>query len=64
MKNDYKNAQLLVTDNAGKTIETIDINDKSGKMVFDASSLPAGMYYYSLRAEGKILVTKTMILNK
>lgn len=64
IKNNYKNAQLIVTDNNGKTIKIFVINNQSGKIIFDASALTAGTYYYSLMTDDKMVATKTMMITK
>jgi len=59
----FSSAQIVVTDNNGKTLKQINIS-KAGKGVVnvDASTLASGTYNYSLIVDGKLIVTKQMIL--
>jgi hypothetical protein len=60
----FKSRQIVINDNSGRTIKTIVLNANKGSVVFDASVLPAGTYYYSIMADGKLLETKTMMISK
>lgn len=55
------NAQLIISSNAGKTINTIKLNSKTqGQVTFDAGTLSPGTYYYSLLVNGNKVDTKKM----
>jgi hypothetical protein len=54
-------AQLLLTDNTGRTIKSVQL-DSSGLINLDASGLSNGVYNYSLIVDGKIAETKKMIV--
>ena len=56
------NAQLSITDAKGKVIKQISLKEGAGSLNVDCSSLSAGAYYYSLIADGKIIVTKKMVV--
>lgn len=60
----FKTAQIIVSDNAGRTIKVITLTTNKGNVVFDGSKVPAGSYHYSLVADGKIIEAKTMIVSK
>ena len=54
-----------MTDKNGKTIKAINISG-SGKntLTVDASTLSSGAYQYSLLIDGRLIVTKQMMLIK
>lgn len=55
------NAQLIISTNAGKTINTIKLNGKTqGQVTIDAGTLSPGTYYYSLLVNGNRADTKKM----
>ena len=58
-------AALIIYDMSGKQIKQISINER-GKTSVNISSegLAAGMYLYSLIADGKVISTKRMVLTK
>ena len=56
-------AQLLLTDNAGRTVKTIQLTS-SGFINLNTSRLSSGTYNYSLLIDGKIVETKNMIVIK
>ena len=61
----FSSAQIIVTDNAGKTLKTINVSGQGkGVLNIDASSLASGTYNYSLLINGKLIDTKKMILAK
>ncbi|HOT13433.1 MAG TPA: T9SS type A sorting domain-containing protein [Bacteroidales bacterium] len=60
-----KQAALYIFDMNGLQIRTIAINTKgNGSITLHASELNAGMYLYTLIADGKEVDTKRMILTK
>ena len=56
-----KNAQLIITDNAGKTIKQFTLNAGSGLVHINASALRNGTYNYTLLVDGKLIESKKMI---
>lgn len=53
------------TARTGKQIEKIRINERGlGSVTIQGSGLSAGMYLYSLIADGEEVATKRMILTK
>ena len=58
-------AALIIYDMSGKQIKQININER-GKISVNITSegLAAGMYLYSLIADGKVINTKRMILTR
>lgn len=62
---DVNNAMLYVYDLQGAQKHAIEITERGENSVnITASKLPAGMYIYSLIADGKEIDTKRMILTK
>jgi hypothetical protein len=60
-----KNARLIITDVAGKTIKQIELTKAgAGVINVDASALYGGTYNYSLIIDEKIIDTKRMIISK
>lgn len=58
-------AQIIITDNKGATIKTINLTQKgNGQVTLSAVSLAAGNYFYSLIVDGKKADTKQMQLVK
>ncbi len=61
----FKNAQLLICDNNGRTLKQIQItNGGAGSVNIDGSSLISGTYNYSLIVDEKMIDSKKMILTK
>ncbi|MEP6683287.1 MAG: T9SS type A sorting domain-containing protein, partial [Parafilimonas sp.] len=61
----FSTAQIVVTDNAGKVLKTVNVSGQGkGVLHLDASSLAAGAYNYSLYIDGRMIDTRKMILSK
>jgi hypothetical protein len=60
----FQSAQLLITDNAGRTIKAIALTSASGVAYLDGYLLSGGTYTYSLVIDGKITLTKKMVVTK
>ncbi|MEP6514024.1 MAG: hypothetical protein ABJA79_09150 [Parafilimonas sp.] len=61
----FKNAQLLISDNNGRTLKQIKItNGGAGSVNIDGGSLISGTYNYALIVDGKMIDNKKMILTK
>ena len=57
-------AALVIYDMSGKQLKQININERGKTSVnITSEGLAAGMYLYSLIADGKVITTKRMILN-
>jgi hypothetical protein len=57
------NAHILVYDAAGKLVKAL-IAPTKGQVQMDTSDLKSGIYVYSLLVDGKLAVSKQMILSK
>ena len=60
----FQSAQLLITDNSGRTIKAIALTSTSGVAHLDGYLLSGGSYNYSLVIDGKIALTKKMVITK
>ncbi|HVX25482.1 MAG TPA: tail fiber domain-containing protein [Parafilimonas sp.] len=61
----FSSAQIIITDNSGKTIKQIPLsNALQGSINIKAGALASGSYNYSLMVDGKLIDTKKMILSK
>ena len=62
---DVQSAFVYVYDLTGKKVQQVDINAR-GKQTIQLSStgLDEGMYFYSLIADGKVVQTRRMIIEK
>ncbi len=54
--------RILVFDMNGKQMKSITVRSGSGSIIINGGELTAGMYMYSLIANGKEIDTKRMIL--
>jgi hypothetical protein len=64
-RNGGTSAQIVITDNSGKTLKQINISGVGkGSVSVDASTLAQGAYNYSLIVDGKLIATKQMISGK
>jgi hypothetical protein len=48
----------------GQTIQEYKLNVGINQVEIDLTNLPAGLYTYSLQANGKIMATKRLSVNK
>lgn len=61
----FSSAQIIITDNSGKTLKQIPLsNVQQGSVNIKAGTLASGSYNYSLIVDGKIIDTRKMILSK
>jgi len=58
-------AQLIITDNDGKTIKQVKLTGSGkGTVNLNAFTFSSGTYNYSLLVDGKIISTKQMVITK
>lgn len=61
----FTHAQIIFTDNTGKTVKQISLaGPGKGKINIDASLFASGTYSYSLVIDGKVINTKQMVFMK
>lgn len=56
------NASLLIYDLSGKQITSFALDKNQTKILFNSDKLAAGIYIYSIMADGKILDSKRMVV--
>ena len=56
------NTRLVITNLVGSKVAAHNLNGTSGKVSMDISNLDAGIYFYSIEADGKIVSTKKLIV--
>jgi len=61
---DSKDAQLVVYSMLGSKVREVTLTEERGTVKLDVSSLPSGMYFYSLVVEDKAISTKKMLVTK
>ena len=62
---EIKFAQIIFSDNYGKIIKTVDINNSGyGMLKVYAANLSSGIYTYSIIIDGKVVDTKKMVCAK
>ncbi len=65
LPNKFSSAQILITDNSGKTIKQVPLSGYGKGMVnINTASLASGTYQYSLLIDGKLIDTKKMVVAK
>jgi hypothetical protein len=59
-----KSLQIIMFNLMGQVMEKRVVSGSSGRLDFDISSYPAGMYYYGLIAEGEVIAVKKLVITK
>lgn len=54
--------EIVITDILGNEIKSMPIYTNQGKMTFDRGELQSGLYFYSLKIDGRALITKKMVI--
>src|SRR5262249_49445022 len=57
-------AKIIITDKKGNALKQVNLSDHKGSANVDASTLSSGAYQYSLYVDGKLIVSKQMIISK
>jgi hypothetical protein len=58
------NIQLTITDLLGKELSSYSVPEDSSELEVNLEGLSPGIYYYSLRSQGKVLKTSKLIITK
>jgi Secretion system C-terminal sorting domain len=64
LPNTYSKAMLNIVDVAGKVIHSEPLTNSKGTVEMNTTHWTEGIYIYTLVADGKVLKTKKMIINK
>jgi hypothetical protein len=60
----FSSAKIIITDKNGNALKQFDLSNNKGSVNVDASRFTSGTYQYSLYADGRLIATKQMIINK
>lgn len=60
----WNQAQITLYSMLGSPLKTIDLHQQQGTAQLDVSSLPAGMYFYTLTVGNNTIGTKKMLVTK
>lgn len=55
-------ARIVITSLVGNKVYTLPLSNPSGKASIDISNLVAGIYFYSIEANGQVISTKKLIV--
>jgi hypothetical protein len=58
-----RNGKLVIANLLGNIVREIPLNDKQNTLRISTADLGAGIYLYSLQADGKTIVTRKLIVN-
>ena len=64
LPDDAQDAQVCIFDMSGKMLRQLPVNPNMRSVTINGYELSAGMYLYSLLADGNVIDTKRMILTK
>ena len=64
LKSDWETAEVTLYSMLGSKVKKIALKEKQGVLKMDVSTLPAGMYFYTLNVDGKNISTKKMLVTK
>ena len=62
LPNGSKNATLIIYDILGRERSSYQLNNADGEIAINASNLSSGLYLYSLVVDGRVVVTKKMVV--
>jgi hypothetical protein len=57
-------ASIVITNMLGSKVKEVSLNDRSGKARIPVSDLMNGIYFYSLRADNQLLLTRKFVVRK
>ena len=60
----WNQANLVLYGLLGSQVQSVNLNENQGTLNLDVSSLPAGMYFYTLMVDGNAINTKKMLVTK
>jgi len=60
----WQKANVEVYSMLGSKVKAIDLKEDQGTLKMDVSTLPAGMYFYTLTVDGNSISTKKMLVTK
>lgn len=57
-------ASIVITNMLGSKVKEVSLNDRSGKARISVSDLINGIYFYSLRADDQLLLTRKFVVRR
>ena len=57
------NAQLILSNMLGSELKRFHLTEKTGSVDLPVSTLPEGVYYYTLMNDGKPLISKRLMVS-
>lgn len=57
-------ASIVITNMLGSKVKEVSLNDRSGKAQIAVSDLINGIYFYSLRADDQLLMTRKFVVRR
>jgi hypothetical protein len=60
----WNQANLAIYSMLGSQVQSVNLNENQGTLNLDVSSLPAGLYFYTLVVDGNAINTKKMLVTK
>lgn len=60
----WQKAELLIYNMLGSMAAQVDLKDDQGTLKLDVSSLPTGMYFYTLMVDGNAAGTRKMLITE
>jgi hypothetical protein len=60
----WRNAELAVYSMLGSKVKTVKLKEDQGTVKLDVTSLPTGMYFYTLAVDGHTVQTRKMLVTK
>ncbi len=64
LPNSVKSGEVKIINLVGKTLKTIPITNREGKISIDVSDLSQGIYFYAINLDGVTVKTKKLIIKK
>lgn len=64
LKSNWETAEVTLYSMLGAKVKKIALKERQGVLKMDVSTLPAGMYFYTLNVDGKNISTKKMLVTK
>lgn len=58
----YTDMKMVIKNIMGATITTLPLSQNADKISVDVSSIPNGLYLYSIESKGKVLLTKKLVI--
>jgi hypothetical protein len=59
-----KSGEIKIINLVGKTLKTIPVTQREGKVSIDVSDLSEGIYFYTINLDGVTVKTKKLVIKK